>query len=108
MQPAAGVGGEADHVAGGGRNLRLAKNNVEHQAGGSVRATTQLTTRAAPAAFSTPAISSSVAPVVITSSTTATLAPCSMRVQRNAPRTLRARSPQGRSVCGGDSRVRSQ
>jgi hypothetical protein len=48
-----------------------------------------LTTRAAPAFLSTEAISFSVSPVVITSSTTATLEPSSARVQRNAPRTLR-------------------
>ena len=46
--------------------------NIRRIGSAEVRATTQLTTRAAPACFSTRAISSSVAPVVITSSTTAT------------------------------------
>src|SRR6185312_1793227 len=85
----------------------------EHQCAGNsllgnVRATTQLTTRAAPAFLSTEAISFSVSPVVITSSTTATLDPRSARVHWNAPRTLRRRSSKGRSICAGVSRARTQ
>src|ERR1043166_2080777 len=62
-EPAAGVRGEPDDVAGIRRDLRLDQDDVEHQAGGSVRATTQFTTRAAPARFSVSASSSRVAPV---------------------------------------------
>src|ERR1700730_17835124 len=107
MQAATRVRGEADHVAGVRRNLGLVEDDVEHwqaQSGGDVRAMTQFTTCEAPAAFNVAAISSRVAPVVMTSSTTATLAPTSDLLQRKAPRTLRSRSDQGRSICGGASR----
>src|SRR5687768_9505816 len=107
MKPAAGVGREANDVAGVGRDLGLDQDDIEHQDGGRVRATTQFTTRAAPARFSVRAISSSVAPVVMTSSTTATVAPASAVRQRNAPRTLRWRSSQGSCICGGASPSRT-
>src|SRR5438105_6573897 len=103
VQPAAGVGGKADDVAGVRRNFGMDENDVEHQEGGSVRATTQFTTREAPARLSVRASSSSVAPVVMTSSTTATVAPTSGRLQRKAPRTLRWRSSQGSCICGAES-----
>ena len=78
VQRAAAVRTQADHVAGVGRDLGLNENDRRHGAriqsapGGSVRATTQFSTRAAPARLSVPANSASDAPVVITSSTTAT------------------------------------
>jgi len=56
-----------------------------------VRATTQFSTLAAPARLSTFASSASVAPVVMTSSTTATRAPFKSVLQANAPCTLLAR-----------------
>src|SRR6185295_10516706 len=112
VQARAGVGGQPDHVAGVGRNLRIDQDDVEHQVRtgsvGKVRATTQFTTRVAPAFLSTEAISFSVSPVVMTSSTTATLDPRSARVHWNAPRTLRRRSSKGRSICAGVSRARTQ
>src|SRR5580765_3296522 len=107
VEPAAGVRREPDDVAGVGRDLRLHEDDVEHQAGGSVRATTQFTTLAAPARFSVSASSSRVAPVVMTSSTTATVAPVSARLQPNAPRTLRRRSSHGSSVCATASAWRT-
>ena len=110
VQARAGVGREPDHIARIGRDLRMHEDDVEHQCGtgGKVRATTQFTTRAAPARFRVAAISSSVAPVVMTSSSTAIFAPSRSRGQWNASRTFFARSARGSSACAGVSRLRSQ
>src|SRR5262245_1535435 len=103
MKPAAGVRCQANDISGVGRDLGLNEDDVEHQDGGSVRATTQFTTRAAPARLRVCAISSRVAPVVMTSSTTATVAPPSGLRQEKAPRTLLRRSSQGSPICGAPS-----
>ncbi len=58
----------------------------------TVRAITRFSTRVAPARLSTRASSFRVAPVVMTSSSTATLAPERSTLHRNAPRTFFARS----------------
>src|SRR5262249_16947251 len=103
VEPTAGVRREPDDVAGIRRDLRLDEDDVEHQAGGSGRATTQVTPPAAPPPLSVSASPATAAPVVMTSSTTATVAPVSARLQPKAPRTLRRRSSHGSSVCGTDS-----
>src|SRR5205814_10715762 len=89
VQARAGVGREPDYIAAVRRDLGVHEDDVNH---GGVLATIQFTTRSAPERLSVRAISSSVAPVVMTSSTTATVAPISARVQRKAPRTLRWRA----------------
>src|SRR5882724_4611994 len=103
VQRATRVGRQTDHVAGVGRDFGMNENDVEHGGSGpqterdgrGVRATTQASTRAAPACFSTRAISASVAPVVITSSTTTMRRPATALRRSgssaNAPRTLAAR-----------------
>jgi len=77
-----------------------------------VRATTQISTRAAPACLSVRAISAAVLPVVITSSTTATLRPRILPRRRGstakAPRTLPARSSGGSASWCGVSRTRTR
>ena len=79
VQQGGRVGGEPDDVAGVGRNFRVHEDDGEFRRvlcgghrrllgsshGGSVRATTQHSTRSAPAATSVRAASASVAPVVI-------------------------------------------
>src|SRR5207245_8569335 len=74
---------------------------------GTVRAITRFSTLVAPARLSTRASSFKVAPVVMTSSNTATAAPERSSLHRNAPRTFFARSSSGSSVCGGVSFTRS-
>ena len=76
VQLAAAVGGQADHVAGVGRDLRFDEDDAEHRgltsSPNGVRATTHTSTRAAPARVSASAAACAVAPVVNTSSTSAT------------------------------------
>src|SRR5690606_7454931 len=110
MQPAAGVRRQADDVTRVGRDLGMDEDDLEHARyrGAGVRATTRLTTREAPARLSAPASASSVAPVVMTSSTIATRSPCRRVEQAKAPRTFLSRASSGRSVCGGVSRTRTQ
>ena len=75
--------------------------------GGSVRATTQASTVAAPASRSAVAAAATVAPVVMTSSTSANRLPLTSPVQANAPATLRARSDHASAACASPWRRRS-
>ena len=91
-----GAGARRCWRRGGSRCPRWAgfpagRGRCQTRARDGVRATTQLTTRAAPARFSVAAISSSVAPVVMTSSSTATVAPAEQpRAMEGAAHVLRA------------------
>lgn len=71
-----------------------------------VRAMTQALTVVAPAWRTTAASSCSVAPVVMTSSTSATRIPFRGVAQANAPRRFFLRARRGRDACGTVSRVR--
>jgi len=95
MQFGAGVRGESDHITGVRWNFRLDQYDGDHRRsrnkrqlarGGRVRATTQFSTRLAPARLSVVASSASDAPVVMTSSITATASPDRGASQANAPR----------------------
>ena len=113
MQLGRGVRREADHVPGVGRDLRMHEHDGEHgyrdvPSGGSVRATTHASTRAAPARKSTPAAASSVAPVVITSSTSARCRPSNDTRLANTPRTLARLRAQGSVACAGAFPVRTR
>src|SRR5207237_10541858 len=63
VQARAGVGREPDYIAAVRRDLGVHEDDVNH---GGVLATIQFTTRSAPERLSVRAISSSVAPVVMT------------------------------------------
>src|SRR5205823_1999344 len=107
VQLGPGVRREPNHVAGVRRDLGVHQHDRDHQrSGASVLATTQFSTRAAPAALSVRANSASVAPVVMTSSTTATFIPFRSTVHVKAPRMLVARSSHGNAACGAVARVR--
>src|SRR5439155_16102150 len=112
VQLGAGVRCQSNDVAGVGRDLGLNENDRHHGAtiqsapGGSVRATTQFSTRTAPARLSVLASSASEAPVVMTSSITATVNPLRSSSHAKAPRTFFARSLQGSAACGGALRSR--
>src|SRR5438094_10147499 len=80
MQARSGIGAQPDHVARVRGNLGVDEDDVDHRvqpAGSGVRASAQTLTRPAPAALSSHASASAVAPVVITSSTMATSSPAS-------------------------------
>src|SRR5438105_1950560 len=125
VQFGAGIRGEADDITGVGRDFRLHQYDRYHRrasprtltqkdraagahqsAGGSVRATTQFSTLAAPEALRIFAASARDAPVVITSSTSATVRPERSRSHAKAPRTFFARSAHGSPACGGVARTR--
>src|ERR1019366_2248624 len=126
VQLSAGIRGETDDITRVGRDFRLHQHDRDHRcafswaltqhersagahqcAGGSVRATTQFSTLAAPDAFRVLAASAREAPVVMTSSTTAMVRPERSSSHANAPRTFFARSVHGSAACGGVARTRS-
>ena len=102
-----GISGCTRTTANAGEAGAACHGDPGSSSGGSVRATTQHSTRAAPARRSVRAASASVAPVVITSSTSAMRAPRTAARTANAPRTLRRRSAHGSAACGGPAEMRA-
>jgi hypothetical protein len=84
-----------------------ARHAPRDQPGRGVRANTRFSTLAAPAPSGCGPARPSVAPVVITSSTTTTRSPSTRAVTRKAPRTLAARAFQGSPACGAVSTSRT-
>src|SRR5690554_6627416 len=109
MQAGTGVGAQPDYIAGIGRDFRFNQNDMKQGRlrgvahCGAVRAKTMLVTLDAPERFSVAAISSRVAPVVMTSSTTPTWQPSNdaavLGVRTKAWLTFALRSAAGSCVC---------